>query len=222
MYFLFPFSSPAPMPFSTYSIISQLTPTEQPDVGSRLDNIDVGCSPGTVEKDSSCVPCPSGTFYYNPTNSTGTCAPCPIGFYTSMVAQIACQACPKGHGTSTEGSSSPSDCILLRPVCADGHQPNLRKVCVPCPRGTYRQGLQLDCQYCPAGYTTEKQGSLDPSACSLPLCGDRPCHQMVQNKKIPELEKPSLMSLSTKSDAPHANTTLIDLTEVVNRWALDL
>jgi len=109
--------------------------------------------------------CAAGKYY---DEVTGLCRPCGNGKYQPEKGKFFCFMCGLGMTTRTKEAMSQVEC---RPECPDGKQIDLDGNCVQCPLGTYRKkGVHLACQPCPEGFTTSKQGSVESSACSLPIC----------------------------------------------------
>ena len=133
------------------------------DLNSILLEPSFSCPPGQVVVDSSCVPCPAGTFF---DAATVTCEKCPVGQYSSEPARLACTVCPEdGQGrpqvTQGEGSTGPADCHTR---CPAGHFfDEVEGGCQPCGHGRYQpEAGKFSCFMCGNGLTTrtEEVGSL--------------------------------------------------------------
>ena len=76
------------------------------------------CAMGTyqdLEGQTSCQPCPSGTFGDNTgADKAGDCKPCPSNTYSSATGLddvSKCNKCPAGRSSTTSGLTSATDCI---------------------------------------------------------------------------------------------------------------
>ena len=112
------------------------------------------CRPGYVLDAGACRACQKGTYKENQGNSTLDCATLLGG----------CCACGQFQTTTSAGSAvALTDC-----VCLHGHgvaDPN-NFACMPCPRGTYKEGMDRQaCAACPAGTSTGEVGAFEAREC---------------------------------------------------------
>ncbi|XP_064641378.1 uncharacterized protein LOC135496149 isoform X2 [Lineus longissimus] len=121
--------------------------------------------PGSYEESDCKVTCGPGTFLS--TNKT-MCIPCPKNKYQPLNDTTVCISCAADHITRNTGSKSKSQCIE---DCPSGQGLNATDACVTCLKGTYRtKGDTLECQPCPANFTTELTGSTSKDNCSVGDC----------------------------------------------------
>ena len=108
------------------------------------------CPTGSVVVDSSCVPCPAGSYY---ASTTSTCEKCPLGQYSSEESQTSCTECPLEYVTQTEGATKESDC---KEACRAGnHYDEVAGRCKPCGHGKYQHSPgKFSCLMCQPGRTT--------------------------------------------------------------------
>ncbi|KAK3593640.1 hypothetical protein CHS0354_025531 [Potamilus streckersoni] len=96
------------------------------------------------------------------------CEWCEVGQYQDVIGQTSCKPCPNGKTTPTEGSSSIQQCTYN---CSKGYEINPLGGCRPCPKGTYKDQIDLEqCQSCPFGFTTESDRTISLESCSLVSC----------------------------------------------------
>lgn len=112
------------------------------------------CRPGYVLDAGACRACQKGMYKENQGNSTLGCASLLDG----------CCPCGQFQTTASAGSSvALTDC-----VCLHGHgvaDPN-NFACMPCPRGTYKEGTDRQaCAACPAGTSTSEVGAFEAREC---------------------------------------------------------
>ncbi|KAL3876990.1 hypothetical protein ACJMK2_034757 [Sinanodonta woodiana] len=99
---------------------------------------------------------------------TRLCELCEAGQYQDVIGQTSCKPCPNGKTTPTEGSTSIQQCIYH---CSQGNEINALGRCQPCPKGTYKDKMDVEqCQSCPSGFTTKSDGTISLESCSLVLC----------------------------------------------------
>ena len=141
------------------------------------------CPLGSVVIDSTCVPCPHGTFY---DETSDTCVSCPVGSYNSEEAQVQCNICPEINGvagtTEKEGSIKLSDC---KETCPAGQFfDKIVGLCRPCGNGKYQPDEgKFFCYMCGVGLTTRTTEALTRDECR-PECEDG--HQIdLQGNCIP-------------------------------------
>ncbi|KRX15830.1 Fibropellin-1 [Trichinella nelsoni] len=109
--------------------------------------------------------CPAGHFY---NLKKENCEPCGYGFYQPSAGSFQCIHCDLGKSTYDTVSTSKQQCS---DICPDGMQLSAGGDCQPCPMATYRRRNENDhCESCPAGLTTEDEGSISIEQCNLPLC----------------------------------------------------
>lgn len=105
--------------------------------------------------------CPDG----KQLNAQGLCSPCVQGTFRTKGVHKTCRLCPDGVTTEGEGSVAAADCNT--PSCKPGSFliPE-RRVCQPCPRGTYQdESLQVACKPCQEDHTTPAEGQSSVLAC---------------------------------------------------------
>lgn len=112
------------------------------------------CRPGYVLDAGACRACQKGMYKENQGNLTLGCASLLDG----------CCPCGQFQTTASAGSSvALTDC-----VCLHGHgvaDPN-NFACMPCPRGTYKEGTDRQaCAACPAGTSTGEVGAFEAREC---------------------------------------------------------
>ena len=112
------------------------------------------CRAGYVLANGVCVACQVGTYKEQQGNSTPGCA--------SFLAGC----CECGQFQTTLGAAS--SVALADCVCMHGHgvqDPN-NFACVPCPRGTYKEGFDRHaCAACPVNTDTLQVGAFDAQEC---------------------------------------------------------
>ena len=100
----------------------------------------------------------------DPLTGTGlSCHQCPVGAYSDALSWAACEPCPGGTSSAAVGSS---ECAL----CAPGYGWNAAAAaCALCPVDTFSDDttLQMPCQPCPGGATTN--GTAGAIECTTPL-----------------------------------------------------
>lgn len=115
---------------------------------------------------ASCINKPGYGYYADSTVPLGfTTRLCPAGSYSAGGDKKPCVPCPASLTTSSDGSTSITQC-LAQPgyfFVGQGKQP------LPCPVGTYKGGFDQapSCTPCPAGLTTQGQASVSVSACMM-------------------------------------------------------
>jgi len=141
---------------------AQLRCTTCPEIGG---GVGVTQTRGASSVNDCKMTCSAGHFY---DDITGLCRPCGHGRYQPEAGRFSCMMCGVGLTTRTKQAMDMSECLE---ECGDGQQLDLQGACVNCPVGTFRRrGIQLACERCPPGFTTSKQGSVERSDCSLPIC----------------------------------------------------
>merc|ERR1712038_2034034 len=140
--------------------------------GTLLDpaSVDItqsfSCPLGSVVIDSTCVPCPHGTFY---DETSDTCVSCPVGSYNSEEAQVQCNICPGINGvagtTEKEGSIKLSDC---KETCPAGQFfDKIVGLCSPCGNGKYQPDEgKFFCYMCGVGLITRLTSRVTASPAS--------------------------------------------------------
>ena len=67
--------------------------------------------------------------------------------------------------------------LLFSAVCIPGHHFNSRGVCVPCPRGFYKDNIPMfqfdQCKACDNGATTLGTGTVSKDECNIRKCCKR-------------------------------------------------
>uniref|UniRef100_A0A915IUL4 Sushi, von Willebrand factor type A, EGF and pentraxin domain-containing protein 1 n=1 Tax=Romanomermis culicivorax TaxID=13658 RepID=A0A915IUL4_ROMCU len=130
------------------------------------------CSPGYTTAGPGaiglieCKPsCAAGRFF---NLKTGKCEDCDYGFFQPNPGSFECLPCGLGKTTVTQTSTLVEDC---KDECPDGQQLTQAGQCRPCDKGTYKAAVsQKTCVACPAGFTTEKEGSVARDQCVIPMC----------------------------------------------------
>jgi hypothetical protein len=117
------------------------------------------CQAGYFLDAGACMACQRGTYKELQGNTTVGCA----------APQQGCCACAAFETTASEASIS----ALEACPCIHGHgvlEPS-GFACVPCPRGTYKEGSDKDvCTACPAHTSTQEVGAFDAQEC-VPRAG---------------------------------------------------
>lgn len=136
--------------------------------GCRLCESDLASSTGVFDSASPYCVCGAGHIL-----DAGTCRACQKGTYkeqqgntTLGCASLLAGCCQCGEFQTTVGAGS--TVALEACVCIHGHGvPNPNSfACVPCPRGTYKEGLDKQaCAACPANTDTLQVGAFDAQEC---------------------------------------------------------
>jgi len=145
-----------PSPFST---LGEQTPSYQC----------YSCQPGYGPYSAGCPGCAVGKskYFHDP----GVCTDCGVGFYQPSTGQSVCIDCHFTRSTSTQGSTSESQCKCVpgkepdpinpgqcRGCDEDMYQPLLSNTaCLPCPPNSRSAGNTAYCT-CDEGYNPEGQG----------------------------------------------------------------
>jgi hypothetical protein len=136
--------------------------------GCRLCESDLASSTGVFDSASPYCVCRAGYVLAN-----GVCTACQTGTYkeqqgnsTLGCASLLAGCCQCGQFQTTLGATS--SVALADCVCMHGHgvqDPN-NFACVPCPRGTYKEGMDRQaCAACPANTDTLQVGAFDAHEC---------------------------------------------------------
>jgi len=110
--------------------------------------------------DDACNSCPVGTTTGN--NTENECLPCNPGSYNNKGEQTACELCSPG----THNPHYQKRNLHHSVECDEGKHINGFGECVPCPRGTYNDGVgEPGCKPCPAGTHNYKEGGKSENDC---------------------------------------------------------
>ena len=129
------------------------------------------CGPGTfwTPGQTSCLPCPEGTFSANNGAVTGksasACQTCAPGTFAPGAYNRECAPCPVGKYGTLAGATSCSDCPLLKALICPN--PGMTAP-TPCPRGTRPSSgyyITSQCDACGNGNYCPDAGTLFPLYC---------------------------------------------------------
>ena len=137
-------------------------------IGARVC---VDCAAGQVSTSAgaTCTACGAGKY----ANFDKTaCVLCPKGKFSSTIGandHLTCQNCSAGRYSSAEGVADVSGCNACSPGKFSKDHGNIEAdKCRDCPMNYFqRQEAQTTCTVCPAGATTDKNGSSECTRCDL-------------------------------------------------------
>nr|KAG5701213.1 hypothetical protein BaRGS_008589 [Batillaria attramentaria] len=143
-----------------YELLINCLGSHEPDVRSNLQAKVVKL------REDWMVECAEGR-YSDLNEDPPTCKDCPKNFYQPLKGQVTCLPCLAGKVSENPGTVSGDECF---DTCPAGEQ-LVESVCVKCPRGTYRDGIDMEvCEDCRDGLTTPGEGATSENQCQQTAC----------------------------------------------------
>ena len=139
----------------------------EPDGRGGCANCTVGTFSSSVDN-SSCAPCPAGSFA---DTGASSCTPCATGLYDhDQRANTTCEYCPIGQFTLADGAQACQSCQDgSRWVRVHGEHGERPAACEVCPVGFFLMGPEIEnCHRCPIG--SYSPAVLPPGATSSTFC----------------------------------------------------
>ena len=139
----------------------------EPDGSGGCASCAVGTFSSSVDN-SSCAPCPAGSFA---DTGASSCTPCATGLYDhDQRANTTCEYCPIGQFTLADGAQACQSCQDgSRWVRVHGEHGQRPAACEVCPPGFFLMGPEIAyCDMCPVG--SYSPAVLPPGGLSSAFC----------------------------------------------------